>query len=197
MKIYQIIFIVSLLIVSCSENKEIEKLDGNSEITTNLSKENRQPGMIPDRIEFMNQIQNNSHNKDALISILKEMRENHGNQDYYNNLFEMSVAAVFRTNVHNEFSNEDILFIMNEFNDLESSLLNIENIGSMVSMSKEKSMDSNLEIKTLATQILKKNKLLIESMEWKNADLQREKLAQVDKTQLNVNYLRAEAYENL
>ncbi|ARN76613.1 hypothetical protein BST97_00550 [Nonlabens spongiae] len=194
---YLSIFLLIFITISCSEHKPSIEENQNEKTTLGDAITSSKQVDLKHRIQFINQVQTNISNPDALISILKELKSNYQSSDFYNNHFEMGVAEIFRSNVYLDFDQEQLSFLLSEFDEVDSALLNLKNIQTIVKILKVKYPENYDDSKSLALRIVKKNKLMIESMEWDNSDIKAQKIKEVNQIELNLNYYRAQIYQNI
>ena len=190
-------FLLILITFSCSEHEVSHEEIQNIKTTLGDVPTSSTRVDLQSKIQFFNQVQTNLSNPDALIFILKDLKSKYQSSDFYNNHFEMAVAEIFRSNVYLEFDQEQLSFLLSEFDSVDSALLNLKNIQTIVKILKVKDPENYDSRKSLALRIIKKNKLMIESMEWDNSDIKAQKIKEVNQIEVNLNYYRAQIYQNI
>jgi len=188
----KILFTVSLfmiLIVSCTNNES-----STNNQSTKLSEENinsREPGQIPASINYLSEINKVQGENDAYIRLLKEYKSNYGSSDFYNNLFELCSYDLFQSESFSKLGKEDLKFLLQEMQEVESNMMNIKNIPILFNTAFEKGVLTNEEFEDAAFKIISKNESEIASINWKNITIQKEKLAEIEKIKTNLYYKRS------
>lgn len=145
----------------------------------------------------MKSIETKAQNKDAFLDLIKEFKENYGTQDYYNNLFELTLVELFRNDLHLQMDFKDIQFVILEMDSTESNLLNILNIPKIVSVTKSNYPSKSDYVKSVAKSIIEKNVRFTEEFPWKDLSVKDQMMKELQKASLKVEYLRGNTYSNL
>ena len=187
-----ILFSVSLyliLMISCTNNESstVDKTAKLSEEKINT----RELGQIPVDINYQSDINKVQGNNNASISLLKEYKSSYGSFDFYNNLFELTSYDLFQSESFSKLGKEDLKFLLQEMQEVESNMMNIKNIPILFNAAFEKGVLTNEEFEDAAFKIISKNENEIASINWKNTAIQREKLAEIEKIKTNLYYKRS------
>lgn len=186
-----------LMLISCNQESEVIKLERNAEIPKKNLVDSRKPGMIPSTLNFMKSIESRVQNKDAFLDLIKEYDEKHGSQDYYNNLFELTLVEFFRNVLHLQMDFEDIQYVLVEMDSMESNLLNILNIPKIVSLTKSNYPSKYDYVKSIAKSIIQKNVSFTEEFPWNDLSVKDQRMKELQKASLKIEYLRGNTYSNL
>lgn len=175
--------------ISCTNNES-----STVDKTAKLSEEKnttREPGQIPVEINYQSDINKVQGNNDASISLLKEYKSNYGSSDFYNNLFELSSYDLFQSESFSNLGKEDLKFLLQEMQEVESNMMNIKNIPILFNAAFEKGVLTNEEFEDAAFKIISKNENEIASINWKNTTIKKQKLAEIETIKTNLYYRRS------
>ncbi len=193
MKNIILLLLLSITMISCNSN-ESEIIEKNSRVQISNDKsqnEVRQSGQIPLSLNFHSQLNDVKGNNFAHVNLLKQIKKDHGSQDYYNNLFELSSFELFKSTTIYELGVDEIKFLLNEMISLESNMVNIENIPVILNLSLSKNIVSKDEFLNTSKNIIEKNKKEINQMKWRNLEIKAEKLEQISQIENQLYYARS------
>ena len=179
------------MLFSCSNNETINK---NEQTTVDLSEESheiefREPGQIPSEIDFFSKLLNSSKNESDLMELLKENKRLYGNTDFYNNIFELIASQLFNHEGFKNLDNEELSFLLEEFVNVPSNIVNIKNIPSLMTACSDAKLFDKSKFLSVFDGLIKKNKLEIEKIKWENTEVKNKKLKEIDDVQKSMYYL--------
>jgi len=178
-----------ILIVSCTNNES--STNNQSAKLTEEKINSREPGQIPVSINYQLEVNKVQGNNDAYINLLKEYKSNYGSSDFYNNLFELTSFDLFQSESFSKLGKEDLKFLLQEMQTVESNMVNIKNIPILFNAAFEKGILTNEEFEEAADKIISKNEREIASINWKNTTIQKEMLAEIETIKTNLYYRRS------
>lgn len=193
MKNIVILLLLSITVMSCNSNEsELIEKDVRVQISeeAELQNETREKGQIPISLNYHTKLNNIKGNDFAHVNLLKQFKKNHGSQDYYNNLFELTSFELLQSPTIKELGKDEIKFLLEEMESVESNMLNIKSIPIVLNLSLSKNIISKDEYLNISKKMIEKNKKEINQIKWKNLAIKNEKIEQITQLENQLYYLR-------
>ncbi|MGB3590895.1 MAG: hypothetical protein WBA16_04350 [Nonlabens sp.] len=184
---YLYLLLAVLVLSSCSNEENLVVEDAAVLKTLNLE---RAPGVVPSSIKLNNALKNVSSNPLSYILLLQDYQRKHGDTDYYNNLFELSVQDLLVTDKIKELDDESLLFILDQFRMVESNLLNLDKIEIVLRSAYKRDLVTRSKFLQIAEELVSKNKQEIQSIDWNNLQIRDEKIKELNALSFQLNYPR-------
>ncbi len=195
MKLYNFLAIAVTVtaMTACSNNATDGKsADGGIDFSAKtMAAHDREPGQIPQNINFIESINEAAGNPAAYMAVLRNYKIRYGQTDFYNNLFEVTAYELFKEEKFQDLPVSDIKFLVQEMRQLQSNMVNMENIPSLMRAAYRSGVVTPEEFNTISDELLAKNLKEINSIPEQNPILQKEKLQEIENIRSELNYRRA------
>lgn len=174
------IFIVA---VSCS--------DDVTPTENTVADTERKAGQIPDSVNFMAKINAAGDNSFAYIKLLKEIKKEYGDADFYNNLYEITSSYIYLNDDFEELDVSSYRFLLDENRRVASNLGNIKNLPLLLNQALKANVISNDEYTAIAAELISKNEKQLLSIAGKNIEAREEKLKEIQEAKNSLFYFRS------
>lgn len=168
------IIILSVLFVcffSCQSEENTLTSKNKALELANSKYVKREAGQIPNDLKFK---ENNIlvvQGKLNFVDLLKRYKSQYATEDYYNNLFEITLNEVLHQKNVNELNNEVITFIIKEMDLLESNMLNMIHIPIIFNEGLKRGIITFDEYQDLSKNVIEKNEKELHKIQWSNQQI--------------------------
>lgn len=187
MKINNLFIVIFLIVMnSCSNNESATERE-----ETNTSISARELGQIPVEIDLQSKISSVVGNDFAHINLLKEFKSKYGSADFYNNLFELTLYELFKSETFTDLGVNELRFLLQEVRNVESNMINIKNIPILLNSALDSGLITKNEFEDIARELVSKNEKEILSIQWNNVDIKKKNLADIENIKTILYYKRS------
>jgi hypothetical protein len=194
MRALSVLFLSALLFAACSEEKEkvLDPLAIENKSSADLPK-----GGIPYEITWFTDLQQKGQTIGNKINFLRDYKLMYSDEDYYSNLFQISIMYLNLEKDLNNATDEDVKFLLDEFAVVDSNIASLKNIPVLLNEAFKRQLMSQDEIVEYSQLIFDKNLKVINGMQWGDDEMRKEKIEELKNTKFNSEYYRGRVYTNL
>lgn len=170
MRVNIILTVLLICFISC-QSEESALINNKTLKETQSQLEKREAGQIPNELKFK---ENNIlvvQGKLNFVDLLKRYKSQYATEDYYNNLFEITLNEVLHQKKVNELNNEVITFIIKEMDLLESNMLNMIHIPIIFNEGLKRGIITFDEYQDLSKNVIEKNEKELHKIQWSNQQI--------------------------